>query len=103
MNYRRMGRTGLRISEISFGAWVTFGDQIDEKIASELVHVAYDGGINYFDNADIYAHGKAEEVMGRAISAISGSAAPGAFENMGAARAAPHCVRAKVWISSSST
>lgn len=67
MNYRRMGRTGLRISEISFGAWVTFGDQIDEKIASELVHVAYDGGINYFDNADIYAHGKAEEVMGRAI------------------------------------
>jgi voltage-dependent potassium channel beta subunit len=67
MNYRRMGRTGLKISEISFGAWVTFGDQIEEKVASELVHAAYEGGVNYFDNADIYAHGKAEEVMGRAI------------------------------------
>lgn len=67
MNYRRMGRSGLKISEISLGAWVTFGDQIDEKMASDLVHLAYDRGVNYFDNADVYAKGRAEEVMGRAI------------------------------------
>jgi voltage-dependent potassium channel beta subunit len=68
MHYRRLGRSGLKISEISLGAWVTFGEQIDEKIASDLIHAAYDSGINFFDNADIYANGQAEEVMGQAIS-----------------------------------
>ena len=67
MNYRTMGNTGLKLSEISLGAWVTFGDQIDLDIASELIHQAYDRGVNFFDNADIYANGKAEEVMGKAI------------------------------------
>lgn len=67
MNYRRMGRTGLKISEIALGAWVTFGDQIDEETASSLVHLAYEQGVNYFDNADVYAKGQAEEVMGKAI------------------------------------
>ncbi|MFP3855226.1 MAG: aldo/keto reductase [Anaerolineales bacterium] len=67
MNYRKMGNTGLKLSEISLGAWVTFGDQIDLDIASELIHQAYDRGVNFFDNADIYANGKAEEVMGKAI------------------------------------
>lgn len=67
MHYRRLGRSGLKISEISLGAWVTFGDQIDEKGASELIHAAYDSGINFFDNADIYANGQAETIMGQAI------------------------------------
>jgi len=67
MHYRRLGRSGLKISEISFGAWVTFGDQLDEKVASELIHAAYDAGVNFFDNADIYANGQAEMIMGKAI------------------------------------
>ena len=62
-----MGATGLRLSEISLGAWVTFGDQIDDRTASEILHAGYDHGINYFDNADIYARGRAEIVMGQAI------------------------------------
>lgn len=68
MNYRSMGKTGLKLSEISLGAWVTFGDQIDQKIASRLIHEAYDQGVNFFDNADVYAKGKAEQVMGKAIA-----------------------------------
>lgn len=67
MQYRRMGKTGLKLSAISLGAWVTFGDQIDDATASELIHYAYDQGINFFDNADIYANGKAETTMGKAI------------------------------------
>ncbi|WP_322805485.1 aldo/keto reductase [Thermanaerothrix sp.] len=67
MHYRRLGRSGLKVSEISLGAWVTFGHQIDEKTAIDLIHAAYDHGINYFDNADIYANGQAEIVMGKAI------------------------------------
>lgn len=63
-----MGNTGLKLSEISLGAWVTFGDQIDGQTASDLLHYAYDQGVNFFDNADIYADGKAEEVMGEAIA-----------------------------------
>jgi len=62
-----MGGTGLRLSEISLGAWVTFGDQIDDRTASDILHAGYDHGINYFDNADIYARGRAEIVMGQAI------------------------------------
>lgn len=67
MHYRRMGRSGLKLSEIALGAWVTFGDQISEKTASKLIHTAYDEGINFFDNADVYANGQAETVMGKAI------------------------------------
>lgn len=63
-----MGRTGLKLSRLSFGSWVTFGDQIEDAKASELIHLAYENGINYFDNADIYANGQSEAVMGRAIS-----------------------------------
>ena len=70
MHYRRLGRSGLKISEISLGAWVTFGDQIEENLASDLIHAAYDAGINFFDNADIYANGQAEAVMGQAIRDI---------------------------------
>ncbi len=67
MHYRRLGHSGLKVSEISLGAWVTFGSQIDEQMAVNLVHAAYDQGVNFFDNADIYASGQAEVVMGRAI------------------------------------
>lgn len=70
MHYRRLGRSGLKISEISLGAWVTFGDQIEEKLADDLIHAAYDAGINFFDNADIYANGQAEEIMGNCIRDI---------------------------------
>ena len=67
MHYRRLGRSGLKVSEISLGAWVTFGGQVDETKASELIHAAYDQGINFFDNADMYAAGQAETLMGKAI------------------------------------
>jgi voltage-dependent potassium channel beta subunit len=67
MHYRRLGRSGLKVSEISLGSWVTFGSQIDEETASTIMHAAYDAGINFFDNADMYANGQSEVVMGRAI------------------------------------
>jgi len=67
MHYRRLGRSGLKVSEIALGAWATFGDQISEKTAIQLVHAAYEAGVNFFDNADVYASGKAETVMGKAI------------------------------------
>jgi voltage-dependent potassium channel beta subunit len=70
MHYRRLGRSGIKVSEISMGSWVTFGNQIDDQIATDLVHIAYDHGVNFFDNADIYAKGKAEEVLGQAIMGI---------------------------------
>jgi voltage-dependent potassium channel beta subunit len=67
MHYRRLGRSGLKVSEISLGAWVTFGSQVNETLAHELIHAAYDQGVNYFDNADIYCNGEAEIIMGKAI------------------------------------
>ncbi len=70
MHYRRLGRSGLKISEISLGSWVTMGSQIDETTSSELIHAAFDKGVNFFDNADIYARGQAEIVMGKAIKDI---------------------------------
>jgi voltage-dependent potassium channel beta subunit len=70
MHYRRLGRSGLKVSEISLGAWVTMGSQIDEKISKELIRHAFENGINFFDNADIYARGQAELVMGAAIKGL---------------------------------
>jgi len=67
MHYRRLGRSGLKVSEISLGAWVTFGNQVDEQNAVDLLHAAYDQGINFFDNADMYANGQAETIMGLGI------------------------------------
>jgi voltage-dependent potassium channel beta subunit len=67
MHYRRLGRSGLKVSELSLGAWVTFGAQIEESTASDLIHIAYENGVNFFDNADVYADGQAEIVMGKAI------------------------------------
>lgn len=70
MHYRRLGRSGLKVSEISLGAWVTFGNQVGEKEAAELIHAAYDQGVNFFDNADMYAAGQAETLMGQAIRGL---------------------------------
>ncbi|HPH94666.1 MAG TPA: aldo/keto reductase [Anaerolineaceae bacterium] len=67
MHYRRLGRSGLKVSEISLGAWVTFGSQVEEDDAVEIIKGAYEQGVNFFDNADMYANGRAEEVMGKAM------------------------------------
>lgn len=67
MNYRRLGKTGLRLSELSFGAWVTFGNQLDDRAAQDCMAAAYDAGVNFFDNAEAYADGRAEEQMGRVL------------------------------------
>jgi len=57
MEYRRMGKTGLQLSALSFGTWVTFGNQIDNNASENLLKLAYDQGINFFDNAEAYANG----------------------------------------------
>jgi voltage-dependent potassium channel beta subunit len=67
MKYRRLGKSGLQVSELSFGAWVTFAQQITERTAEKLMTIAYDAGVNFFDNAEAYANGKAELVMGRIL------------------------------------
>lgn len=67
MNYRRLGKSGLKVSELSFGAWVTFGQQISDQTAEELMTIAYDSGVNFFDNAEAYANGRAEIVMGNIL------------------------------------
>lgn len=70
MHYRRLGRSGIKVSEISLGAWVTFANQLSEDEAIQLVQTAYERGINYFDNADIYAEGRAEVIVGKALQNI---------------------------------
>lgn len=67
MEYRRLGRSGLQLSVLSFGSWVTFHKQIDDSIADELMGIAYDRGINFFDNAETYALGESEKMMGRVL------------------------------------
>ncbi len=64
MLYRRLGKSGLQVSALSFGSWVTFGDQIGNSVAEACMQKAYDAGINFFDNAESYAGGRSEEVMG---------------------------------------
>jgi voltage-dependent potassium channel beta subunit len=67
MEYRRMGKTGLQLSIVSFGSWVSFHKQIDDSVADELMGIAYDNGINFFDNAEVYALGESEKMMGRVL------------------------------------
>lgn len=67
MEYRKLGRSGLLVSELSFGSWVTFGNQVGNNVAEECMKVAYDNGINFFDNAEVYAHGQSEIVMGEIL------------------------------------
>ncbi len=67
MEYRRLGRSGLKVSVLSFGSWVSFSKQINDDTAGELMAHAYDNGINFFDNAEVYALGESEKMMGRII------------------------------------
>ena len=67
MNYRHLGRAGILVSELSLGAWVTYGGQVGEDAARECMKAAYDAGVNYFDNAELYARGNAETVMGKVL------------------------------------
>jgi voltage-dependent potassium channel beta subunit len=67
MNYRRLGRSGLRVSELSFGSWVTYGNQMGHERARECMAAAYDAGVNFFDNAEVYAKGESETIMGTVL------------------------------------
>lgn len=67
MKYNRLGKSGLQVSALSFGSWLTFGMQIDDSMAERLMNIAYDAGVNFFDNAEIYANGESERVMGRIL------------------------------------
>jgi len=67
MEYRHLGKSGLKVSALSFGAWVTFGNQMGEDVAYECMRTAYEAGVNFFDNAEAYAGGKAETIMGKVI------------------------------------
>ena len=67
MEYRQLGKSGLQVSVLSFGSWISFSKQINDKTAEELMGIAYDSGINFFDNAEAYALGESEKMMGRVI------------------------------------
>ncbi len=71
MEYRRLGNSGLKVSALSLGAWVTFSNQLDADHAVEIMGSAYDSGVNFFDNAEVYAQGEAERVMGRALEKLA--------------------------------
>jgi voltage-dependent potassium channel beta subunit len=67
MQYRRLGRSGLKVSELSLGSWVTYHNQVDVSAAKDMLAAAFDAGINFFDNAEIYANGRSESIMGEAL------------------------------------
>lgn len=73
MQYNNLGKTGLPISRLSFGSWITFGNQIENKISERLMDIAYDQGVNFFDNAETYADGESEKVMGNILTKKSWS------------------------------
>jgi voltage-dependent potassium channel beta subunit len=70
MIYRRLGRSGLKVSVLSFGSWVTFKSQLDDTKALDCMQAAYEGGMNFFDNAEVYAGGESEAIMGRALEQL---------------------------------
>jgi voltage-dependent potassium channel beta subunit len=67
MNYRRLGHSGLKVSELSFGSWVTYGNQLDVNAARDCMAAAWDRGVNFFDNAQVYARGESETIMGEIL------------------------------------
>lgn len=67
MEYRKMGNTGLKLSVLSYGSWVTFSKQVDDSASERLMGLAYDNGVNFFDNAEVYEGGRSEEIMGRTL------------------------------------
>jgi voltage-dependent potassium channel beta subunit len=73
MNYRRLGGAGIKVSELSLGAWVTYGNQVGEAMAAKCMSKAFELGVNFFDNAEAYAHGEAETVMGNVIKKLGWS------------------------------
>ncbi len=73
MEYRRLGKSGLQLSELSLGSWLTFGKQIGNNIAEDLMKLAYDNGVNFFDNAEIYSRGESEKVMGKILKKMKWS------------------------------
>src|ERR1700761_8266541 len=73
MEYRRLGKAGVQVSALSLGSWVTFGQQISDEVAAELMTTAYDNGVNFFDNAEAYASGKSETVMGNILRKMAWS------------------------------
>jgi len=70
MNYRRLGSSGLKVSELSLGAWVTYGGQVDQEVTTRCVQAAVERGVTFFDNADMYANGNAEVVVGKAVKGL---------------------------------
>jgi voltage-dependent potassium channel beta subunit len=70
MQYRRLGRSGLQVSELSLGSWVTYHNQVNVNAAREMMAAAFDAGVNFFDNAEVYAGGQSETVMGEALKAL---------------------------------
>jgi voltage-dependent potassium channel beta subunit len=71
MEYRRLGKAGIKLSALSFGSWVTFKNQINTKLAEQCIGTAYDAGVNFFDNAETYANGESEIIMGKALKNLS--------------------------------
>jgi voltage-dependent potassium channel beta subunit len=67
MEYRRLGKSGVQVSVLSFGSWITFGNQIEDNVSRDLMHYAYDKGVNFFDNAEVYGNGQSEIVMGNIL------------------------------------
>ena len=70
MEYRNLGKSGLKVSALSYGSWVTFGTQVDVDAAAEMMKIAYDAGVNFFDNAEAYAAGESEIIMGKALKKL---------------------------------
>jgi len=70
MNYRHLGKAGIQVSELSFGSWVTLHTQVGVRETVEMMAAAYDAGVNFFDNAEAYANGKSEEIMGEALKRL---------------------------------
>ncbi len=67
MEYRQMGKTGLQLSVLGLGSWISFHGQVNDDAASDIMELAYDQGINFFDNAEVYANGESEKIMGRVL------------------------------------
>ena len=70
MNYRRLGESGLKVSAVSLGSWLTYGNAVEDKAARECVFAALDAGVNFFDTADVYAKGAAESFLGKALQSV---------------------------------
>src|SRR5947209_17903107 len=71
MQYRRLGRAGLHVSTIALGSWLTYGNSVAEEAAIQCIHKTYELGINFFDTANVYNHGEAAKVVGRALKEFS--------------------------------